>query len=104
MVNKDERIAITADSDTVSKSNVHVHSVEVIVFCRIKEATLFGLRNSCIRAKGEGKLASIDPLSVLADLQKMFVISELATAHDAMELLCRPMGRRVGSISGVAGA
>jgi hypothetical protein len=33
----------------------------------------------------------------------MCIISELATAHDAMELLCRPMGLCVGSISGVAG-
>jgi hypothetical protein len=101
-VDKDERIATTADSDTVSKRDVHVHGVKVIVFCTIKEATLFGLRNCCIRAKGEGKLAAINPLSILTDLQKIVVISELATAHDAMELLCRPMDLCVGSISGVA--
>jgi hypothetical protein len=34
----------------------------------------------------------------------MFVISELATAHDAMELFCRPMGLCVRSVSGVAGS
>ncbi len=102
-VDKDERIAITAASNTVSKCNVHVHGIKVIVFCTIKEATLFGLWNCCIRAKGEEKLAAINPLSVSTDLQKMFVISELATAHDVMELLCQPMGLCVRSISGVAG-
>ncbi len=79
-VNKDERIAITANSNTVSKHDVHVNSVKVIVFCTIKEATSFGLSNCCIRAKGEGKLAAINPLSILADLQKMFVISELVSS------------------------
>ncbi len=42
-VDKDERIAITADSNTVSERNVHVYGIKVIVFCTIKEATLFGL-------------------------------------------------------------
>ncbi len=55
------------------------------------------------KTKGEGKLATINQLSVLTDLQKMFVISEFVTAHDAMELLCRPMGLCVGCVSGVAG-
>jgi hypothetical protein len=100
---KDERIVITADSYTVSERDVHVHSIKVIAFCTIEEATLFGFGNCCIRAKGEGKLAAIDPLSVLTNLQKMFAISELATAHDAMELLCRPMGLCVGSNNGVVG-
>jgi hypothetical protein len=102
-VDKDERVAITANSNTVSERDVHVHGVEVIVFCMIKKATLFGYWNCCIRAKGEGKLAAINPLSVSTDLQKMFVIPELATAHDVIELFCRPMGLCVGSISGVAG-
>ncbi len=101
MVDKDERIAISAaNSDTVSKRDVHVHGVKVMVFCTTKEATLFGLWNCCIRANGEGKLAAINPLFILTDLQKMFVISELATAHDVMELLCRPMGLCVGSVIG----
>jgi hypothetical protein len=44
-VNKDKRIAIIANSDTVSEHDVHVHGIEVIVFCLIKEATLlaFGI-------------------------------------------------------------
>jgi hypothetical protein len=64
-VNKDERIAITANRDTVFERDVHVHDVKVIVFCTIKETTSFGLWNCCIRAKGERKLAAINPLSIL---------------------------------------
>jgi hypothetical protein len=74
-----------------------------MVFCTIEGATPFGLQNCCIRTKGEGKLAAINPLSIFTDLQKMFVVPKLATAHDVMELLCRPMGFCVGCVSGVAG-
>ncbi len=61
-----------------------------------------GFWNSGIRAKGGEKFASIDPLPIATDLKKVFIITELLTAHDAVEFLCGPMGFCIGGIGGIA--
>jgi hypothetical protein len=66
-VNKDESIAISADRDTVAKRNVHVDSVQVMVFSRIEKTALFGFWNCGIRTKGGWKLATVNPFAIMTD-------------------------------------
>jgi hypothetical protein len=100
-VNEDESISISTNRDTVVKHDVHVDSIQAMVFSAIEQAAAFGFWNGGIRTKGGGKLATVHPFSVTTDLKEMFIISEFPTAHDSMELLCRPMGLCVRGIGGI---
>jgi hypothetical protein len=95
-VDKDESIAISANRDTVAKCDVHVDSVKVMVFSVIEQTALVGFWNCGIRTKGGGKLAAVNPFTIMTDLKEMFEIPEHPTAHDLMELLRGPMGLCVG--------
>jgi hypothetical protein len=48
------------------------------------------------------ELATVNPLTVTADLEKVLVIPEFTATHDPMQLLRSPMGLGIGSIGGVA--
>jgi hypothetical protein len=87
---------------TVSKGNIHVDGIQVKVFCAVKSTALLGFRNCGIRAEGGGKLAAINSFAIPTDLKEVLVISKLPTTHDAMQLLCSPMGLCVGCICSIA--
>jgi hypothetical protein len=102
-VDKNKSIMVTADSNAVPKGNVHMHSIEVMVHGAIKEPIPIGFWNGGILGTQRGReLASINPFTATTDLKKMLVVSELATAHDTMELLCGPVGFSVGGVGGIA--
>ncbi len=103
-VNKDESIAIAADCDTVPKCNVHVDNVKVKVHRMIKSATMLGLQNGGIRAKGGWKFTAINPFAVATDLKKMLIVAKLAAAHNTMELFRGPMSFGVGGVCSITWA
>jgi hypothetical protein len=101
-VNEDESISISTNRDTVVKHDVHVDSIQAMVFSAIEQAAAFGFWNGGIRTKGGEKLATVHPFSVTTDnLKEMFIISEFPTVHDSMKLLRRPMGLCVRGIGGI---
>jgi hypothetical protein len=100
--NKNKSIKVTADSNSVPKGNVHMHSVKLTVPGVIKGGTLLGFWTGGIGTQRGRELASIDPFPATTDLKKMLVVLELATSHDAMELLRQPMGFSIGGVGGIA--
>ncbi len=100
-MNKDKSIAISANRVTVTKRDVHVDSIQVTVLSAIGPTALFGFWNCGIRTKGGGKLATVNPFTIMTDLKLRVIISECPTAHDLMELLRGPMGLCVGGIGGI---
>jgi hypothetical protein len=59
-VNENKSITIPADSNTVSKRNVHVDCVEIPIFPPIEWFAAMGLGDRGIRAKRGRELAAID--------------------------------------------
>ncbi len=102
MIDKDESITKPANQDTVSKGNIHVDGIQVKLCCTVESAALLGFRNCGIRSKGGGKLVTIDPIAIPTDLKEVLVISKLPTTHDAMKLLCSPMGLCVQCFCSIA--
>jgi hypothetical protein len=100
--NKNQSTAVPADTNTVPKHNVHMNSVKVFVLCFVEETTTLGFQDGSIGSKRGGEFTTVNPLPILTDLQKMFVVTEFTAAHDPMQLLRQPMSLCIGAISGVA--
>ncbi len=79
-----------------------MHGIKEAVPSPINGTTAVGLGNRSVLAEGWRELATVDPLTVAADLEKVFVIPEFTATHDPVQLLRSPMGLGIGSIGGVA--
>ena len=61
-------------------------------------------RGGGIGAKQWGKFTTIDPVNIPTDLEEVFVVTKLSTAHSTLNPLGGPVGFRVGSVGGVTWA
>ncbi len=91
LINQDKRIAEAANQEAVPKSNIHVHGVKVFVLRLINRTTTVCFPYGCVRTQGRGEFTTIQPFTATADLNEVFVISKLATTHDAMKFLQLPV-------------
>jgi hypothetical protein len=64
----------------------HLES-SVFVFFLIDGTTTVGFLYSCVRTQGRVEFTTIQSFTITADLNEVFVISKLATTHDAMKFL-----------------
>ena len=78
-----------------------MNSVKITVVYAFKRPASFGLGDRGKRAKGHREFTTINPLAVPTDIKNVLVVSELATSHNAMNLLRRPMNFCVGGIGSV---
>jgi hypothetical protein len=78
-------IAITPHGNAVPICNIHVNGVKITIGGSIQGRPPFGLRNCSKRTKRHRKLAAINPFSVTANVEDVFVITKFSTAHDAVE-------------------
>ena len=103
-IDQNESTAITPHRDAVTESNIHVDGIKKTVGGPIKRSILLCLWNSSKRAQRHRKFAAINPFTVTANIQNMFIVKELPTTHDAVNLFRRPMGLSVEGIGRVARA
>ena len=103
-IDQNESIAITPHRDAVTESNIHVDGIKKTVGGPIKRPIPLRLWNSSKRAQRHRKFAAINPFTATANIQNVFVVAELPTTHDAVNLFRRPMGLSVGGIGRVARA
>ena len=61
-----------------------------------------GLGDSCKGSQRGRKLTAINPFSIAAHIQNMFVVTEFATPHDPMDFFRRPVSLGIRSISRIA--
>jgi hypothetical protein len=98
LINKDEGITKPTNQETITKSNIYMHSIKIVVSGTVKDQSAFGFGNSGKRAKGRRKLPTIDPFTITTNLQDVLVVPKLSTTHNAMNLFSRPMSLGVQSI------
>jgi hypothetical protein len=79
-----------------------VNGIQEAVAGAIEEFASFGFGDSCKRTKRGREFTTIDPFAIATHIQNMFVVTEFAASHDAMDFLSGPVGLGVGSISRVA--
>ena len=103
-IDQNESTSITPHRDAVTESNIHVDGIKKTVGGLIKRSILLCLWNSSKRAQRQMKFAAINPFTVTANIQNVFIVKELPTTHDAVNLFRRPMGLSVGGIGRVARA
>jgi hypothetical protein len=92
----------TSHQDTVSESNVHMDDIQEARLSSINGAPSVSLWDCCIRSKCQGKLPTINPLSVKASLEDVLVVPEAVAAQCTMKFFGCPMGlcvRAVGLIT-----
>ncbi len=77
---------------------------KVAVASPVKRFAMVALGNGGKWAKRGKELAIINPYTITADLEKMFLITQFLTSHSSMEFLGRAVGFSVGCIGGIAGA
>jgi len=70
----------------------------------IKRPIPLRLWNSSKQAQRHRKFTAINPFTATANIQNVFIVKELPTTHDAVNLFRRPMGLSVGGIGRVARA
>ena len=97
-INQDEGITIAPHRNAVAKGNVHMDHIKVRVVSPFEGLSSFCFWYSGIRTKRHGEFTAVNPLTITTDIDDVFVIPELSTTHDAMNLLRRPMNLRVGGI------
>jgi hypothetical protein len=62
------------------------------------------LWNGGIGPESQRKLTTINPLTVKAGLDDVFVVSETTASQSTMKFFGSPMGLRIGTVSPVTGA
>jgi hypothetical protein len=87
LINQDESIVEAGNQEAVPKSNIHVHGIKVFVLRPINRTTTVCFPYSCVRTQGRGEFTTIQPFTVTAGLNVVFVISKLVPTHDAMKFL-----------------
>jgi hypothetical protein len=97
-INKDEGITKPTNWETITKSNIHMHHIEIAVSGMVKDQSTFGFGNSGKRAKGRRKLPTINPFTIMTNLQDVLVVPKLSTTHNAINFFSRPMSLGVQSI------
>jgi hypothetical protein len=103
-IHQNESTAKNPHRDAVTKSNDHMDYVQKVRFSVINIASSCSLWNCSKRSKSQRKLATINPLSVEAGLEDVFVVPETTTSHSTMEVFGDPMGLSIRTISPITGA
>jgi hypothetical protein len=78
--------------------------VQEVVFGTINCTPSVRLRNGGIGSESQRKFTTINPLTVEAGLDDVFVVSETTASQSTMKFLGSPMSLRIGTVSPVTGA
>ena len=85
----------------VTKTNIHVHLVEIAVVCSVNALATARLGNYGVVPKRFRKLTDVGVFSITGDAEEFLVVVELSTARDFVQALGGAVGLFVGTIGDV---